>query len=120
MVHTLQSVNGPLLKLLEGDLRCWRRLVEVQPEWVVLLLVGGCGELAFFMVDDSPALGVNSMCVLPDHDVRLAVPQYVLVLEFVGARFFLVETRDAPTKDAQDHVIRCLGTREEEISGRKK
>lgn len=35
---TFQSVNSPLLKLLERDFRRWRHIVKVETVGVVLLL----------------------------------------------------------------------------------
>lgn len=68
-MHTLQSINSPLLKLLEGDFRRRRRIVQVQTMRIVLLLVARRSELSFLMVDSCPAFGINPMRILPDHDV---------------------------------------------------
>lgn len=65
--HTSQSINGPLLKLLERDLGSGRHIVEIQTVGVVLLLVGGRGELLLFVVEHGAPLGVDAVRVLPDH-----------------------------------------------------
>lgn len=70
MMHTLQPINGPLLKLLEGDLSRRRRVIQVQTVRVVLLLVDWYGELPFFVVDSCPAFGVDTVGVLSNHGVE--------------------------------------------------
>lgn len=49
-IHTLQSIDGPLLKLLECDLRGRGDIVEIQTVRVVLLLVYWRCELLFLVV----------------------------------------------------------------------
>lgn len=74
MVRTAQPVNGPLLKLLEGDVCGWRGQVEVQAVRVVGVLVGRLGELLLAVVDDISPLGVDAPEVLPDHGVCAGCP----------------------------------------------
>ena len=68
MYLTLQAVNGPLLKLLEGDLRRGRQHVEVEPVLIILLLEFGFGELLLLVVEIGASLGINSGVVVADHD----------------------------------------------------
>jgi hypothetical protein len=57
---TLQSVNGPCLKLIERDLgRGWQH-IEVQPVLVVLLLKFGLRKLLALVVKIGASLGINS------------------------------------------------------------
>ena len=65
--RTLESVNGPLLKLLESYLCSWRDLVEVQSVRVVLLLVRRRCELLLPVVDDIPSFWVNPVDILSNH-----------------------------------------------------
>jgi hypothetical protein len=68
-VHTLQSVNGPLLELLESDFRRRRYFINVQAVRIILLLVCWGGELSLFGVNNSPSFGINAMGVLSNHGV---------------------------------------------------
>lgn len=70
-MHTLQSVNSPLLELFEGDFRGRRYLINVQTVRIVLLLVCWSSELSFFRVNDSPSFGINAMSVLSNHGVGI-------------------------------------------------
>lgn len=91
---TLQSVDRPLFKLLEGDLCRRRHLVEVETMWVFLLLVYRGRELLLPVVDDCPSLGINPMHILPDHSAEYLVDwNRVVVVGVVGSSFF--ERRDA-------------------------
>lgn len=65
---TSKSVDGPLLKLLEGDIRSGRICVKVETMRVVEIFVCRRSELFLAMVDDISPLGVNSVKVLPQHD----------------------------------------------------
>lgn len=67
--NTLQPINSPLLKLLEGDLRRGRRVVQVQAMRIVLLLVDRRSKLSFLVVDSRPAFRVDPMCILSNHFV---------------------------------------------------
>lgn len=70
--HTLQTINSPLLELFKGDLSRWRRVVQIQPIRIVLLLVRRRSELPFLGVDRCSTLRVDSMSVLSDHDFSCA------------------------------------------------
>lgn len=67
-VHTFESIDGPLFELLKRDFRSWRRVIDVQPMRIVLLLEGCGGELTFLWVNDGPPLRINSINILSDHD----------------------------------------------------
>lgn len=60
LISTFQSVDSPLFKLLEGDVRGWWEDVEVQALLVLLLSVFGVGELLLLIVDLWSSLDVNS------------------------------------------------------------
>lgn len=65
--HTPQSVNGPLLKLLESYIcRRWC-FIEVETMSVLGLLVRWIGELSFSVVENLTSLGVYSVEILPEH-----------------------------------------------------
>lgn len=81
LLHTLQPVDGPLFKLLEGDLSRWRRVVQIQTMRVILLLVGGRGELSLLVIDGCPAFGINPMGVLSNHGVECAISARDVKLE---------------------------------------
>lgn len=65
--HTLQSVNSPLLKLFEGDLRSGRYFVDVQTVRIVLLLVCCGSELSFLGINHSSAFRIDPISVLSNH-----------------------------------------------------
>ena len=64
---TSETVDGPLLELLEGDFRGRGRGVEIQPVRVFLRFVEGVGELFFLVVEDVAAFGVDAVTALADH-----------------------------------------------------
>lgn len=64
---TPESVDCPLLELLEGDVCRGRRRVEVESVWVLLLFVTAVDELLLAVVD-MPTFGVYPVEVLPEHD----------------------------------------------------
>lgn len=66
-MRTFQSVDGPLLELLECYVCCWRDLIEVQTKGIVLLLVCGSRELLLFVVKGGSSFGVNPVHVLSNH-----------------------------------------------------
>lgn len=65
--RTLQSVNSPLLELLEGDLCSWGDFVEVQSVGIILLLEDRGGKLFLLGVQSRPPLWINFAEILPDH-----------------------------------------------------
>lgn len=64
--YTSETVDCPLLELLEGDVCRGRRRVEVEPVGILLLFVTAVDELLFAVVD-MPPLGVYPVEVLPEH-----------------------------------------------------
>lgn len=66
--HTLQSVNGPLFKLLKRDLRRWRNVIEVQAMGIFLLFICRRSKLLLLVIEVRPSFGVNPMDRLSDHD----------------------------------------------------
>lgn len=64
--RTSQTVNGPLLKLLEGDVCGGRRRVEIESVWVLLLLVGGFDMLPLARVDMA-SLWIDAVVVGSEH-----------------------------------------------------
>lgn len=86
--YTSQSVNGPLLELLECNLLRWRDVVEIQTVRIVLLLECGCSELLFLMVEVGPSLRVNPEKVTSNHDesvTAILTPEQVYC-NFLGDR----------------------------------
>lgn len=65
--HTLQSIDGPLLELLQRDLRGRRRVIDVHAMGIVLLFESCRGELSFLGVNDGPPLRINAINILSDH-----------------------------------------------------
>jgi hypothetical protein len=65
--RTSQPVDGPLLELLESDIRRGRRAVEVQPVRVGVFLPLGSAELLFAVVEDVATLALDAACVCTDH-----------------------------------------------------
>lgn len=63
---TSETVDCPLLKLLEGDVCRGRRRVEVESVGILLLLVPAVDELLLAVVD-MPPFGVYPVEVLPEH-----------------------------------------------------
>ena len=72
-LHTSKSVDSPLFKLFKGDV-CGRRIrVKVETMGVIKVLVCGCSKLLLAVVDDIAPLRVNSVKVLPQHDVVVGI-----------------------------------------------
>lgn len=65
-VCTSETVDCPLLELLEGDVCRGRRRVEVEPVGILLLFVPAVDELLLAVVD-MPPFGVYPVEVLPEH-----------------------------------------------------
>ena len=64
---TSQSVDGPLLELLELDFGDGGGFVEIQSVGIGLLLVLGNSELLFFMIVNVPSLGLKSLSIRSNH-----------------------------------------------------
>ena len=64
---TSQSINGPLLELLESNLCCWWGFVQVQTMGVLLLLVEWSSELLLLVINSAPPLWIEAAEVLSDH-----------------------------------------------------
>ena len=65
-LNTSQSINGPLLKLLQFYLCCRRVLVKIKTMPVFLVLVGWIFELLLVVDCDLP-LGISAIIFLPYH-----------------------------------------------------
>lgn len=63
---TSETVDCPLLELLEGDVCSGRRRVEVESVGILLLFVTAVDELLLAVVD-VPPFGVYPVEVLPEH-----------------------------------------------------
>lgn len=79
-VCTSETVDCPLLELLEGDVCSGRRRVEVESVGVLLLFVTAVDELLLAVVD-VPPFGVYPVEVLPEHtdsrvECRRQCPQF--------------------------------------------
>ena len=72
-LHTSQPVDSPLFKLFEGDV-CGRRIrVKVETMGVIEVLVCGCSKLLLAVIEDIAPLRINSVEVLPQHDVVVGI-----------------------------------------------
>lgn len=67
MKPTPQTINSPLLKLLQGNISRRRHGIEVQSMLVLEILVCGLLELPFARVDIVPSLGIDAREFLSDH-----------------------------------------------------
>lgn len=67
LLVTSQSVNGPLLKLLERNVCCGRICVKVQAVGVLRVLELGRCKLLLAVVDNVSPLGVDSVVVVAHH-----------------------------------------------------
>lgn len=61
-LHTSQSVNRPLLKLFQRNVRRRWDFIEVQGMWIIELFEDRRSELLLLVIDESP-FGINSMDV---------------------------------------------------------
>lgn len=66
-IHTLESVDGPLFKLLKRDVCCWRGRVEVESVGILHFFVGWVCKLLLAVVGDGSPFAVVSVEVLTDH-----------------------------------------------------
>jgi hypothetical protein len=73
MQHTSQAVNRPLLKLLECNVCCRRRNIEVQSVLVLQVLICGRRKLFLPMIQTPSPLRINSCEVLSDHCCGIVV-----------------------------------------------
>jgi hypothetical protein len=64
---TLQSVNGPCLKLFKRNFGRWWQHIEVQSVLVVLLLELGIGKLPSLVVQVCASLRIDSGVIVADH-----------------------------------------------------
>lgn len=70
--QTSQTINSPLLKLLQRNIRRWRHDIEVQSMLVFEILVCGCRELFLAVVDIVPPFGINACEILSDHPAQVS------------------------------------------------
>lgn len=98
---TSQSVNRPLLELLQSDVCCGRHGVEVESVRVCRFLVTRVDKLPFAVVDMA-SFRVNPIVVLPEH-----LDPYVLS---DGAAIQCLWSKEEKTK------FPCWATRRDAIS----
>lgn len=64
---TSQPIDGPSFKLFQADFGGRGKVIEIQPMWILLLLVERRCELLLFMMEFVSSFRIDTIEILPNH-----------------------------------------------------